>query len=79
MSSSRIWSGTTHIADFVAGELTDDKIDVSAFFSNFEELQAASSVNEDGDVVIVLDHNDTLILVGVTLDGLTNGDFVGFV
>jgi hypothetical protein len=71
-------SGTTRIADFVTGESTDDEIDVSAFFSSFEELQAASSVNEDGDVVIAFDHNDTLVLVGVTLGGLTNGDF-GFV
>jgi hypothetical protein len=68
-------SGTTTIANFVAGAGDDDFIDVSAFFSSFEELEDASSVNGDGDVIIALDQNDTLVLVGVQLSTLNVGDF----
>ena len=67
-------SGTTHIADFVSGDFSGDVIDVSAFFSNLDELIAASSQNS-GDVEISLDQDDTLILAGVQLDTLNAGDF----
>lgn len=69
-------SGTSRIQDFVAGAGTDDVIDVTAFFSSFEELQVASSVNEGGDVVVALDHNDVLIIGSVQLSALNAGDFL---
>ena len=68
-------SGTTRIAGFVAGESTDDDIDVSAFFSSFDEVQDASS-QSGNDVVIALDHNDTLVLAGMQLGALSAGDFI---
>jgi hypothetical protein len=69
-------AGTTSIADFVAGGGNpDDVIDVSAFFSNFDELTDNSS-DGGGGVVITLDRNDTLVLTGVSLSDLNAGDFL---
>jgi hypothetical protein len=67
-------SGTTRIADFVTGESTDDDIDVSAFFSNLDDLKSESE-QIGTDVIIALDHNDTLVLVGVELSTLNVDDF----
>ena len=50
-------------------------IDVSAFFSKFSELMAHSS-QHGNDVVVALDHNDTLVLENVQLDALKFGDFL---
>src|SRR5262245_46937377 len=68
-------SGTSHIADFAAGALSDDVIDVSAFFSSFGDLQAHSK-QQGGDVTIALDHNDKLVLENVQLSSLNFGDFL---
>lgn len=62
-------SGTSRIDDFTT---TFDTINVSAFFSNFDDLVAHSEQN-GGDTIISLDHNDQLVLVGVT--ALHSGDF----
>jgi hypothetical protein len=54
-------SGTSRIADFVAG----DVIDVAAFFSSFAELSAHSQ-QQGSTIVIALDHNDRLVLENVS-------------
>jgi hypothetical protein len=66
-------SGTTRIADFVAGG--GDVIDVSEFFSSLGELQTQSH-QQGSNVVITLDHNDRLVLEHVQLSALTAGDFL---
>lgn len=63
--------GTAHVADFADG----DRIDVSAFFARFEDL-IARSTEQDGDVVIALDHNDQLVLANWQINGLQSGDFL---
>jgi hypothetical protein len=69
-------SGTSTIAEFTAGDSSgDDVIDVSAFFSDFDELLAESSQN-GADVVIALDHNDTLVLTNLQLSALNVDDFL---
>ena len=68
-------SGTSHIADFAAGDSNDDAIDVSAFFSKFKDLQAHSK-QQGADVIIALDHNDKLVLENVQLSSLNSGDFL---
>ena len=68
-------SGTTEIADFAAGDASGDQIDVSAFFSTFADLDAANDLS-GSDVVIALDHNDTLVLVSVQLSTLNVDDFL---
>jgi len=67
-------SGTTRIAGFTAGESTEDDIDVSDFFSNLDDLKAESE-QIGADVIIALDHNDSLVLVGVQLNTLNADDF----
>jgi hypothetical protein len=62
-------SGTSRIEDFATGQ---DIVDVSAFFSNFAQLSANSKDTTTG-MVITLDHNDQLVLVGV--HALNPGDF----
>jgi hypothetical protein len=69
-------SGTMEIADFVAGDASGDAIDVSAFFSDFGELQDAMQQDGSGDAVIALDSNDTLVLADVQLNALNAGDFI---
>lgn len=71
-------SGKSLIADFVAGAGSDDRIDVSAFFTNFDDLTAHSH-QSGADVIIDLDHNDQLVLKNVQLlgpTGLTFDDFL---
>jgi hypothetical protein len=67
-------SGSSQIEDFVAGAATDDAIDVSAFFSSFEDLFANSNDSGSG-VVIALDADDVLVLVGVSKNDLHGDDF----
>ncbi len=66
-------AGKISIADFSAAG--GDVVDVSAFFSSFEEL-ADHSEQCDGDVLIKLDHNDSLMLANVQLTALSAGEFV---
>ena len=68
-------SGKSRIADFVEGAGTDDEIDVSAFFTNFDDLKAHSHQN-GSDVIIDLDRNDQLVLSNVQLLGLHADDFL---
>jgi hypothetical protein len=68
-------AGTAKIADFAAGASNKDVIDVSAFFSSFGDLKAYSQQTSEG-VVIALDTNDELVLVGVQLSALNAGDFL---
>lgn len=67
-------SGTTRIADFGAGAASGDVVDVSAFFSNFADLQSHSS-QRGTDTVITLDRNDCLVLQNTQVTTLTDGDF----
>ena len=68
-------SGTTQVVDFAAGAASGDRIDVSAFFSSFNQLRAHTAQVGDG-VVITLDHNDKLVLADVQLSVLTVDDFL---
>ena len=68
-------AGRTGIADFAAGGASGDVIDVSDFFDSFGDLQADAR-QRGSDVVIALDHNDTLVLHGVLLGTLNAGDFL---
>lgn len=61
--------------DFAAGAAGDNIIDVSAFFSSFDELLAHSH-EHGGDVVIALDHNDHLTLRSLRLGELHGSDFL---
>jgi hypothetical protein len=67
-------SGTTPIADFGAGDASGDVVDVSAFFSNFADLQSHSS-QRGTDTVVRLDGNDCLVLQNTQVSALTDGDF----
>jgi hypothetical protein len=67
-SASKCGSGTSR----VAGD-TDDTVDVSAFYSNFDQVRATAR-QQGGDVVIRLDRNDALVLTGVDIDALTEND-----
>ena len=68
-------SGATRIADFAAGILSGDVIDLSEFFSDFSELQAHSR-QSGGNVIVTLDHNDRLVLEHVQLGELNAADFI---
>ncbi|NQV69612.1 MAG: calcium-binding protein, partial [Pseudohongiella sp.] len=63
-------SGADTVHDFTHG---DDRLDLSAFsFSGFNAVQ--SSLNSDNYVVIQLDQNDSITLIGV--GSVTASDFV---
>ena len=68
-------SGMSHISDFLAGNASGDVVDVSAFFSSFDDLWAHSQ-QQGGNVVIALDRNDRLVLENVDLDDLNDDDFL---
>ena len=68
-------AGKTVIADFAAGAASGDVIDISEFFSSFGAVQSHSR-QRGSDVVITLDHNDTLILEDVQFSVLNAGDFL---
>jgi len=67
-------SGTSRIADFGAGPSSGDTIDVSQFFSSFTSLMVHSH-QSNNNVIIELDHDDTLVLASVQLGALNAGDF----
>jgi hypothetical protein len=66
--------GTLRIADFAVGIGGGDIIDVSAFFSDFDDVLAHAS-QKGGDTVIALDHNDRVVLESTLLGALDAGDF----
>jgi hypothetical protein len=68
-------SGRTVIADFAAGAASGDVIDISDFFTSFGAVQSHSR-QSGSDVIITLDHNDTLTLQHVQLSALNAGDFL---
>jgi hypothetical protein len=68
-------AGRAEVADFVAGTASGDVIDVSDFFGSFGALLAHAH-QRGSDVVIALDHNDTLVLHGVQRSALDTGDFL---
>jgi hypothetical protein len=67
--------GCLAIADFAAGALGGDVVDVSAFFASFGDLKAHSSQGGD-DVVIALDFNDQLVLANTEVSTLSGTDFL---
>jgi Ca2+-binding RTX toxin-like protein len=59
--------GQDEIYDFTAGSGSDDVIDLQSFgFSNFSEIQAISSLDADGCVIIVFDASNSISLHGVS-------------
>jgi hypothetical protein len=68
-------SGTSRVADFAAGAGSEDVIDVSAFFSDFDDVMHHGR-QRGSDVVIELDNNDTLVLENVQLVALRADDFL---
>jgi hypothetical protein len=68
-------AGKAEVADFAAGALGGDVIDVSAFFSSFGDLKAHSSQG-GADVVIALDFNDQLVLANTEVSALSDADFL---
>jgi hypothetical protein len=67
-------AGTLRIADFEAGAAGGDVIDVSAFFSDFDDVLSHAS-QKGGNTVIALDRNDRLVLENTLLSALDVGDF----
>jgi hypothetical protein len=68
-------AGMARISDFTAAGASSDVVDLSAFFSSFGQLMAHSH-QQGSDVVIALDHNDTLVLSHLQLSTLTAQDFI---
>lgn len=66
--------GTLRIADFEAAAAGGDVVDVSDFFSDFDDVLAHAS-QKGGDTVIALDGNDRVVLEGTLLGALDAGDF----
>jgi hypothetical protein len=67
-------SGILRIADFEAGAAGGDVVDVSAFFSDFDDVMS-HAFQKGGDTVIALDRNDRLVLENTLLGTLDVGDF----
>jgi hypothetical protein len=68
-------AGTAAIADFVAGSANKDTIDVSAFYSSFDQL--APNIHQvDHDAVIRLDADDQVVLRNTRTSALSAGDFL---
>ena len=65
-------SGASQIDDFETGH---DVINVSAFFSNFSQV-VANSTDSSGGMVITLDNNDELTLLGVHALNASDFSFV---
>jgi hypothetical protein len=69
-------SGGTRVADFEAGAVASDVLDVSAFgFESFADVLAAA-MQDGSDLVIALDNNDLVVLSGVALGALHENDFL---
>jgi Ca2+-binding RTX toxin-like protein len=72
------FTGQDTVQDFTAGAGTEDVLDVSDFgFADLAQLLAASD-DQGGtaDVVIDLDNNDSVTLVGVRIAHLHEDDFL---
>lgn len=67
-------AGTLRIADFEAGAAGGDVVDVSAFFSDFDDVMA-HAFQKGGDTIIALDRNDRLVVENTLLGTLDVGDF----
>ena len=68
-------AGTAEIADFTAGPSNKDVIDVSAFYSSFQQM--ASNIHQVGnDAVITLDADDQLVLLNTPTRSLSVSDFL---
>jgi hypothetical protein len=67
-------AGRTRVADFAAGAASGDVVDVSQFFTDFDDLLDASS-QKGNNVLVALDNNDSLVLENVQLSSLNAGDF----
>jgi hypothetical protein len=68
--------GDDIIMDFTAGAGTHDVLDIAAFnFADFNAVLTASTQVNDG-VVIALDADDSVTLLGVQLSNLHQGDFL---
>ena len=67
-------AGTLRIADLEAGAAGGDVVDVSAFFSDFDDVMA-HAFQKGGDTIIALDRNDRLVLENTLLGTLDVGDF----
>ena len=68
-------AGVAEIADFSAGSSNKDVIDVSIFYSSFEQL--ASNIHQvANDVVITLDADDQLVLRNTLTGALSASDFL---
>ena len=75
------WGGSNTITDFTAGAGTEDKIDVSAFaflaFDDGTDNDVERSAMQVGtDVLIQLDANDSVTLLGVQVEILHADDFL---
>jgi hypothetical protein len=68
-------AGTARITGFTAAGTSSDVVDLSAFFSSFGQVMAHSH-QQGTDVVIALNHNDTLVLGHVQLSALNSADFI---
>lgn len=66
--------GTLRIADFGAGAGGGDVLDVSTFFTDFDDVLAHAS-QKGGNTVIALDQNDRVVLENTLLSALDAGDF----
>ncbi len=68
--------GDNTITDFTAGANSDDVIDISAFgFGAFADVLAAAT-DVGGDMLIQLDADDSVTLLGVQVANLDADDFV---
>ncbi|MBH5401556.1 hypothetical protein HZZ13_27770 [Bradyrhizobium sp. CNPSo 4010] len=67
-------AGSMRVADFAAGTTSGDAVDLSAYFSSFDQVMAHSR-QAGSDVVVELGH-DRLVLEHVQLAALNGGDFV---
>jgi hypothetical protein len=67
--------GSLTVTDFVAGEGTDDAIDLSAFgFHSFADVMSHAS-QSGSDVILNLGGKDKIVLEGVSLGALAADDF----
>ncbi len=69
-------AGDDTVNDFAAGAGSDDKLDIQAFgFANFAAVQAAAT-NVGANVLIQLDADDSVTLIGVQSANLHQDDFL---
>ena len=68
-----VGTGQDVVADFVSGT---DKLVLSAFFSSFSQVQAATQNDGSGNAVINLGNGDSVTLTGVSSSQLQSGDVI---